>query len=172
MTLRTEDWFNEQMGVANIHDVQPAQFPSVISCIPEMSDELRVKVLDQVPGFRQYAIEAMKAVEETLETTTGAIGKEQTELHESFMSLRQILAGRLKRDGISEEHERYIIDRLVELQAMEKEQKTETNKLIGEQGDATRLAKLADAAIPIITTVLATGVQILINRRGGGGYRI
>jgi len=172
MTLDGDDAFNERMKVTSFKDVTPEMFPEVIALFPEMTDELRQKVLGLVPGLEQYALEAMKAVQDTMETTVTAIGKEQTELNESFGNLQQILAGRLGRDDISEQHAEFIINKLVELQKLKTEQSTETNKLVAEQADATRLAKMANTAIPILTTVLATGVQILINRRGSGGFKI
>jgi len=172
MTLDSDDAFKTRMKVSSFKDVTPEMFPEVITLIPEMSDELRQKVLELVPGLEQYALEAMKAVQYTLETTVAAIGTEQTQLNESFGDLQQILAGRLGREGISEKHAEFIIEKLVELQKLKSEQSTETNKLVAEQADATRLAKMANAAIPILTTVLATGVQMLINRRGSSGFKI
>jgi hypothetical protein len=172
VTLDSQDALIKRLGVPSLGDVTPDQFPEIITLIPEMSDELRKIVLELVPGFEAYALEAMKAVKDTLATTTAAIGKEQTELNESFGHLQQILAGRLARDETSEQHAEFIIHKLVELQKLKTEQSTETNKLIAEQADATRLTMLTEAAIPVLTTILAMGVQILINRRGAGGFKI
>ena len=172
MTLTNEDEFRKKLGVSSLRAVPEEKLPQVVSLLPEMSDELRLKVIEQVPGFMQFALDAMKAVEETLGTTIAANAKEQTELHESFGDLRHILGARLDRPDISEKHAEFIIDKLIGAQKMETDQKSDNNKLIADQANATRLAKLGQAAIPILTTVLSTGVQILINRRGSSGYKI
>ena len=172
MTISNEHQFNERFDVSSLRSVPSEKLPLVVASVSEMSDELRLKVIDQVPGFMAFALEAMSAVQDTFETTIGSISKEQTELQESFGDLRHILSGRLNRDEISEAHAEFVIEKLVELQRMQTQQKTDTNKLVAEQANLTRLAKLGEAAIPILTTVLSTGVQILINRRGSSGYKI
>jgi hypothetical protein len=113
MTLSSEDEILKKLDLPSLKATLPDKFPEILLLIPEMSDELRLKVLDQVPGFMQFSLESMKTLEETLQTTTAAIGSEQKQLHDSFADLRRILAGRLQTPGISESHAEFIIDKRV-----------------------------------------------------------
>lgn len=172
MALGSENELLPKLDVSSLSTILPEKFPEVLLLIPEMSDDLRLKVLDQVPGFMQFALESMKTLEETLENTTDAIGHEQTQLHDSFADLRRILAERLQTPGISESHAEFIIDKMIEMQRDEKGQSNDTNKLIAEQADATRLSKMINVAIPLVVTAIAAGAQIAINRRGPGNFKI
>ena len=172
MKLDNEDALLKKLDVPSLKATLPEKFPEILLLIPELSDELRLKVLEQVPGFMQFSLESMKTLEETLQTATAAIGNEQKQLHDSFADLRRILADRLQTPGISESHAEFVIDKMIEMQRDEKGQSNDTNKLIAEQADATRLSKMLNVALPLVVTAIAAGAQIAINRRGSAGFKI
>lgn len=173
MTLDSENDLTRRLEVGALDSVTDEQLPLVIRLVPEMSNELRGKLFDLVPGLTEYAIQSMKEIEATLQTTLGATGKEQSELHESFGELRAILAGRLRREDISEGHAEFIIEKLMEAQRMETDQKSESATLIADQANATRRAKVVEAAGPFLAIVLASGITTVINRRGpAGGFKL
>ncbi len=164
MTLDSEDAISEALGVSSLQALQAEQYPELVALLPEMSDELRLKLFELVPGFLQFSLDAMNAVEETFEKTIESNDRDQTELRESFKDLRDIFKGRLDREGISEKHERFLIRNLMDLQKMEVDADAENKKFLADQANATRLAKMAHAAMPIIETVIMTGVRIMITR--------
>jgi hypothetical protein len=172
MTLNNDDELLKKLNVPSLKAALPESFPEILLLIPEMSNELRIKVLDQVPGFMQFSLDSMKTLEETLQTTAAAIGSEQKQLHDSFADLRRILAERLQTPGISESHAEFVIDKMIEMQREEKGQSNDANKLIAEQADATRLSKMLDVALPLVVTAIAAGAQIAINRRSSAGFKI
>jgi hypothetical protein len=78
--------------------------------------------------------------------------------------IRDAIKGELARDDISEAHAQYLVEKLVETGHMEKEAVTEKRQFLGDEANATRIAGLVHAGIPIVTAVIVAGAQIMINR--------
>lgn len=102
MTLSGGEELAKAVGETAVGAIPEAKYPAVIARIPEMSDELRTKLFELIPGLLQFALDAMNATEETLKTTLGANAQDQAELSASFSELQAIVRGRLERENISE----------------------------------------------------------------------
>jgi len=164
MTLENWNAISKALDVPSLQGLPEEKYPELVALLPDIPDELRLKLFELIPGFLQFALDAMKAVEETLQTTIKSNDKNQAELNESFGDLRNILKGRLERDGISEEHERFLIENLMNLQNIQVDKDSENKRFLSDQANATRLSKMAHAAMPVLETVIMTGVRIMISR--------
>jgi hypothetical protein len=164
LKLDSERAIAKALGESTLADLPKEKFPDLVALLPEISEELRPKVFELVPGFLQYSMDAMNAVEETFKHTLSSNDRSQTELSQSFSELRAVLNGRLERDGLSEEHERFLIKNLVRLQTMQLDKDTENKRFLAEQASATRRAKVAQTALPILEAVISAGVRIMLTR--------
>lgn len=164
MTLSNGDELAKAVGETSPESIPEAKYPDVVALIPEMSDELRAKLFDLIPGLLQFSLDAMSATEETLKTTLGANAEDQAELSASFSELQAIVKGRLERDGISEEHERFLFDYLMKLQDKRIGSSRENKQFIANEAAAARRAKMVQASLPVVEMAIMAGVRIMLSR--------
>ncbi len=163
MTLSTGEELAKAVGETSPESIPRFKFPDVIALVPEMSDELRAELFKLIPEFLQFSLDAMSATEETLKATLGANAEDQAELSASFSELQKIVKGRLARDGISEEHERFLFDYLMKLQDKRIESSRENKQFIANQAAAARRTKTFQASVPVLEMAIMAGVRIMLS---------
>jgi hypothetical protein len=166
MTLDSEDAVKKALGINSFREMSKEKMLAFAASMPDMANEVRLKLIDQIPGFQKFALDAVNAVERTFEKTLESVDKNQEELRDSLGDIRSVIKGRLDRDGISEEHERFLVEKLLETGGMEAEQATENKKFKGEQANETRKSVLALAGIGLVAAVVLAGGKVMIGRGG------
>jgi len=164
MTLDSEGEVKKVLGVPSLNSLSDENMLELAALLPNISEAVQLKLIDQIPGFQKIALEAVNAVEQTFDKTVESDTKAHSELHESMNDIRDAIKGELARDDISEAHAQYLVEKLVETGHMEKEAVTEKRQFLGDEANATRIAGLVHAGIPIVTAVIVAGAQIMINR--------
>ena len=61
-------------------------------------------------------------------------------------------------------HYAYLVDKLIETGHMETGAVTEKRKFLANEANATRIAGIVQAGLPIVTAVIVTGARIMISR--------
>lgn len=164
MTISDGDELAKAVGENAVEGIPETKYADVIELIPQMSDELRAELFKLIPGLLQFSLDAMKATEETLKTTLAANAQDQAELSASFSELQAIAKGRLERDGISEEHERFLFDYLMKLQDKRIESSRENKQFIANEAAAARRAKMVQSSLPVLEMAIMAGVRIMLTR--------
>lgn len=164
MTLSNGEELSKAVGETAVGAIPETKYPAVIALIPEMSDELRAILFELIPGLLQFVLDAMSATEETLKTTLGANAQDQAELSASFSELQAIVRGRLERENISEEHERFLFDYLMKLQSRRVDSSRENKQFIANEAAAARRAKMVQASLPVLEMAILAGVRIMLSR--------
>lgn len=168
MSLDSEHAVKKALGIVSFDDLSNDQILALETALPDMSNEVRLSLIETVPELQRFALEAMNGLEQTLETTLDASEKSRSDLHESLADVRSVLKGELDRDGISEEHARFLVEHVVDTVRIESEQHARTSEFAAEQARETRNAKLALAAMAIVAGLLWTGVKVIETRQVGG----
>jgi hypothetical protein len=122
------------------------------------------KTPELVPGLLLFSFDAMKATEEALKTTVDVTAQDQAELSASFSELQAIAKGRLDRDDISEEHERFLFDYLMKLQDKRVERSRENTQFIANEAAAARRAKMFQSSMPVLEMAIMAGARIMLTR--------
>lgn len=164
MAISSGDELADTVGESSVESIPESKYPDVVALIPEMSDELRAELFELIPGLLQFSLDAMKAAEETLKTTLAANAQDQAELSASFSELQAIAKGRLDRDGISEEHERFLFDYLMKLQDKRVESSRENKQFIANEAAAARRAKMFQSSLPVLEMAIMAGARIMLTR--------
>ncbi|WP_374975035.1 hypothetical protein ACEYYH_14400 [Microbacterium trichothecenolyticum] len=100
----------KKLGVESLDNLTDEQMYALGTEIPNMSDEVRKKLIDTVPGLQKFLEEAMNAAEQVSSRSIDARGEEAKLVHEAYADGRRILKGELSRDDLSEERRAYLID--------------------------------------------------------------
>lgn len=110
MSLDNEDAVMKKLDVESLNDLTDEQMFALGTEVPNMSDEVRKKLIDTVPGLQQFLEGAMKAAEQVSSRSIDARGEEAKLVHEAYADGRRILKGELSRDDLSEERRTYLVD--------------------------------------------------------------
>lgn len=110
MSLDSEDAVMKVLGVESLDNLTDEQMDALGIEIPNMSDEVRKKLIDTVPGLQKFLEGAMKAAEQVAAKSIDARGDEAKLVHEAYADGRRILKGELSRDDLSEERRALLVD--------------------------------------------------------------
>lgn len=165
MTYDDEDAIAKALDVPSLRDLSKEKRVELASMLPDISEPLRSRLYDIVPGFRATEIDAINAYERTLSAALDSDDKSQARLHESLGRTRDIIEGRLSRDGLSEDQERYLIESLKETDRLEAAKDTESKAFVAGQARETRKgALLLQFGVPIVTAIVVVGAEMLLGR--------
>lgn len=164
MTLDNEDAIAKAIGAESLAELTDAQVVGLAELLRDIDPELQLHLIKTNPQLQAYALRAVAAVEDDLRVTLSAINENSKQAFEALAETRGIIAGELNKPNLSEEHWRYLIDKLTDNENKAKAIAEETNQLIAEQSNADRGAKLVIAAMPYVDVVLQVGIRLLINR--------
>lgn len=166
MTLDSEDAVKKALNVSSLENLSEPQLLKLAALLPNISEEVQLRMVNQIPGFQKIALEAVDVVEQTFETTTASDDKAHRQLHDSLGDIRSAIKGSLAREGVSEEHERHLVDKLIETGHMEAAALSDKREFQAKEASATRFATALQASLPIVTAVIVTGARIMISRGG------
>lgn len=164
MTLDNQDEVAKALGVPSLEGLSTENVTELVELLKEMPEDLQLQIIKSNPELQKYALEAVAAVEDDLRATLLAINTNNQQAFAALAEIREVIAGEISKEDISDERWRYLMDTLVENGKTAVAVGSEANQLIAQQADATRLTKLAVAAMPYIETVINVGVRILISR--------
>jgi hypothetical protein len=164
VTLDNEDEMSKALGGEPLDKLPEARFPDLVALFPQMSDELRMKLLEEIPGLQKYALDAVNAVEETLKDTLQSNAASTQQVYDALADIRSVIKGELNRPDISDERWQILMEKLSENGQMVVDKDTENKQFIAEQASESRLTKFAVAAMPYVELVITNGVRIMVTR--------
>lgn len=169
MSLDSEDAVKKKLGVGSLKNLPKDKLLSFAAAMPEMTSDVRMKLIEQLPAFQKFAGDAVSAVENTLHKVVDSKDSGEAKVHEAFSDVRAALRDDLKRDDISEEHRSVIYDKLMDAAKASSDKDTEGKKFLAEQASETRGSVLKVAGITVIAAIILAGGKILIEQSGGLG---
>ena len=108
----------QKLGIPSWRHLSKDKFMDFIAVMPEMSNEVRLKIIEQIPQFAKLCTEGLDAAKEAIlkivdknEVTTAAIIN-------LIDLIRENIAQGLNREGISFEERKFLIEKLMELAKM------------------------------------------------------
>lgn len=144
MTYKSEAEIMKVLEIDTWRNLSKDKILQFVALMPEMDKEVAIKVIEQFPEFRAFAMDALNVLE-TEHTSSLAANKEsQAEVHHAYQEVRAILASELKRDDLTVEDRRIIIDMIMETAnrefAKDSENKQFLDTLFGKAALATGVA--------------------------------
>lgn len=162
MTLDSEDAVKKKLGISSFRELSKDKMLAFAATMPEMANEVRLKLIDQIPGFQKFALDAVNVVERTFEKTLESNSESRRDVHQAFGDVRDVLKGELDKDDISEDHRKFLVEQLMKTSEVEAEKDTENKTFHSEQADGTRMVVLAVAGIALVAAVVLAGGQVIV----------
>lgn len=166
MTLDSEDAVKKALGISSFREMSKEKTLALWASLPDVGKEVRLKLIEQIPGVQKFALDAIAAVRGTFEKSLDTNNESREQLHESLGQVRKVIEGRLEREGLSEEHERFLIERLIETGNLEAEKDSENKAFIAHEADHSRKAAFAIAGLGVVAAVVFAGGKIMLDRGG------
>lgn len=127
--------------------------------LPDIDKEVRLKIIDQFPNFKEYALTAVEGFQETTKGLLNSNIQSQENLHTAWQDVRRILEAQLKNpDTTSEEKLRYA--EMIMETARQESAKDSENKSF--------LTDFMDKSGRILGGVLMAGIVVIA---GAGGMK-
>ena len=155
MTYKTEAELMRVLEIDTWRNLSKDKILQFAALMPDMDKDVAIKVIEQFPEFRQFALDALNVLEKEHTSTLAANKESQTAVTHAFQEVRAILASELKRDDLTAEDRMIIIDKIMETGNREFDKDSENKRFLDTLfGKAT----LAGAG------VIAMGIVVLGGR--------
>ncbi|GAB3137620.1 hypothetical protein [Marisediminicola antarctica] len=164
MTLNNKDEIAKALGEFSLDNLPEEKLAELVALFDDIPEELQVQLMKTNPELQKYALKAIAAVEDTLKATLSSNDASNQQALAALAQIREVIAGELNKDNISDERWRFLIETLIENGQMVVAKDTENKQFLAQQASADRQTKTMAAAMPYIETVLQIGVRIIISR--------
>ncbi|KIF69771.1 hypothetical protein HY68_16165 [Streptomyces sp. AcH 505] len=135
------------LGISSWRNLSKDKVIKFAAMMPDMSTEVRLKIIEQFPAFKDLAKNSVDSVKKAYESTLSANEKSQENFHQASQQHREALKEDLGRDDLSWEQRQFLHDRFQQNVGQEA-QKDSENKQFLERGFRT-VAVTASAAIAV-----------------------
>ena len=112
MGIENEEELKRKMGIESWRNLSKDKFLTFVSDLPNMSNEVAIKVIEQFPDFKSLVLDSLNQVQEQAEKAVGANWKSQKKVHKAFAEYRAILSRELDREGLTSEDRFKILEKL------------------------------------------------------------
>ncbi|MFD8739511.1 hypothetical protein ACFV06_32000 [Streptomyces sp. NPDC059618] len=98
--------------------------------MPDMDTEVALKIVEQFPVFKDFAMDAVNVMEKRHESTLSANKQSQEHVHRAFQEIRQILKNELDKDYLTWEEKKFLIEQIQETGRLELQKDTENKRFL------------------------------------------
>lgn len=91
--------------------------------MPDMDKEVALKIVEQFPVFKAFALDAVDVMQKTQESSLAENRASQALAHQAWQEVREILKGKLHGDELPWEEKKYILGLIMDT-AVKKPKKT------------------------------------------------
>lgn len=158
MSLANEDEVKKALRINTFRELSKEKMLAFAAAMPDMANEVRVKLIEQLPSFQKFALDAVGFVERAHSSTIEANEKSRTDAHEAFADVRRLIKGELDREDISEEQRRFLIETAVETADKESTKDTENKRFLD---SALKTVGVA-AGVAAVAAVVFVGGKVMI----------
>lgn len=164
MSLDSEDAVKKALGISSFREMSKEKMLAFAASMPDMAKDVRLKLIEQIPGFQKFAMDAISAAERTFKETTSNEDKRGDRLHDSMADIRASLKTQLDDPSISEEHSRFLNDKLIETGSIEAESQKESRAHDAQQAGETRKTVVTLAGIGLVAAIVLAGGKVMLGR--------
>ena len=150
MTYKTEAEIMKALDIDTWRNLSKGKILEFAAMMPEMDKEIALKVIEQFPEFRLFAMDALNILEKEHNSTLAANSESQAKVHHAYGEVRAILASELQREDLSSEDRRIIIEKIMETANREFAKDSENKRFMDTLFGKAALAGGAAIALGIV----------------------
>ncbi|MGW8565182.1 hypothetical protein [Isoptericola sp. NPDC055881] len=163
MTFDSEDAIKEELGLDSWRNLSKDKVMRFAAMMPDMDTEVAVRVIEQFPQFKAFALDALSVLEREHESSLKANTHSQEAVHQAFQDTRDIIRGQLDKGDPTPEERRHLIECLMEIAKLESAMDTENKKFI----DGLLGKVLTGVGFATAAAVLVLGGRYIAEQKDG-----
>lgn len=130
MGYKNEAEIMRALGIESWRNLSKDKMIRFVSMMPDMDTEVALKIVEQFPTFKEFAKEAVDAMEKAYESTLSSNKQSQEHVHRAFQEIREILRGELDKGDLSWEQRKYLIEQIQETVRLEFQKDSENKRFL------------------------------------------
>lgn len=159
MTYKSEAEIMKVLEIGTWRNLSRDKILRFVAMMPEMDKEIAIKVIEQFPEFRQFAMDALDVLEKEHSATLASNKESQNKVHHAYQEVRAILENELNRDNLTAEDRMIIIGMIMQTANREFEKDSENKRFLDNL--FSKAAVVGGAAIALGIVVL--GGRVLLD---------
>jgi len=148
------------LGIDTWRNLSKDKMIKFAAMMPDMDKEVAFKIIEQLPEFTKFAMEALNVMEKAHETTLTSNKQSQENVHKAYQEIREILKGELNQENLSPEERKNIFELIMETGNKEYEKDTENKQFL----DGLFKKVAFGVCIVILSAVVFVGGKVLVER--------
>lgn len=130
MKFENEDQVLKELDMESWRNLSKDKMIKFAAMMPNMDKEIALKIIQQLPEFTKFALEALNAMEKEHANTLSNNKDSQENVHKAYHDIRDILKGELNHENISTEEKKYILELIMETGKIEAEKDSENKQFL------------------------------------------
>nr|WP_269302431.1 hypothetical protein [Rhodococcus sp. H36-A4] len=128
----------KQLGIESWRNLSKDKILRFAAIMPDMDTEVTLKIIEQFPAFKEFALDAVKEIEKAHESTLKSNDKSQDQVYKALQDIREILKGELDKDDLNWDQRKFIIEQIQETGKLASQKDSENKQFL-----STVLGKVA-----------------------------
>ncbi|MFD9541405.1 hypothetical protein [Streptomyces sp. NPDC060022] len=157
MKYKNEAEIKKVLGIESWRNLSKDKMIRFAAMMPNMDTEVALKIVEQFPAFKDFAKDAVSAIERAHESTLSANSPSQEHVHRACQDIRDILKGELNKDGLSWEEKKFLIEQIQETARLQFQKDSENKQFL----DGALKKVLVGATAALALSVAFVGGRVM-----------
>ncbi|MGW4041896.1 hypothetical protein [Streptomyces sp. NPDC004721] len=145
MRYKDEDEIKRALGIDSWRNLSKDKMIRFVAMMPDMGTEVALKIVEQFPAFKDFALNVVDAMKKSHESTLSANKQSQEHVHQAFQDLRETIKNELDKGDLTWEQKRELIEKMQEAVREESQKDSENKRFL--DGALKKVLVLGSAAV-------------------------
>lgn len=160
MKYTSENQIMEKLGIETWRNLSKDKVVKFAAMMPDMDNEIMLKVIEQFPEFRIFATSVIEHFEKVIEGLNNANSKEFELIIEGVRETQEILKVEMQKPELSYEERQFLIEKLMEVTEMYRDLDSANKKFLKAlSGDSLKIAGMT-----VLAAVVTLGGKVLLDQ--------
>ncbi|MEU2490016.1 hypothetical protein [Streptomyces sp. NPDC007883] len=147
MRYKDEDEIKRALGIDSWRNLSKDKMIRFVAMMPDMGTEVALKIVEQFPAFKDFALNVVDAMKKSHESTLSANKQSQEHVHQAFEDLRETIKNELDKGDLTWEQKRELIEKMQEAVREESQKDSENKRFL--DGALKKVLVLGSAAVAL-----------------------
>ena len=163
MGFKSELQIKQALGIESWRNLSKDKMIRFAEMMPDMDREVALRIVDQFPVFKDFAVDVVTNMERAQEATLSANTQSQDHVHRSLGEIREILKGELSKDDLTFEEKKYLIEQIQETGRQEFKKDSENKQFL----DGVLNKVLVGAGGALVAGLVFVGAKVMVDGQDG-----
>ncbi|WP_328870977.1 hypothetical protein OHT76_13115 [Streptomyces sp. NBC_00287] len=147
MRYKDEDEIKHALGIDSWRNLSKDKMIRFVAMMPDMGTEVALKIIEQFPAFKDFALDVVDAMKKSHESTLSTNQQSQEHVHRAFQDFRDTLKNELDKGDLTWEQRWQIIEKMQEAVREESQKDSENKQFL--DGALKKVLVLGGAAVAL-----------------------